>query len=104
MSNPGTYHLHVTLKPNPARREEFISCIKNNQKNTLDKSIEPNCMLYKWGESTTEKNVFYFTEQYTNEEGFKHHTKTLHFAEWEQYASSQDAFVEPPVVNFWVEM
>ena len=104
MSTPGTYHLHVKLVPTPERRDEFIECIRNNQRNTLMKEKEPGCMLYKWGECTTESGVFYFTEQYVDEEAFKHHTKQDHFAEWEKFASSENAFVSDPVVRFWVEM
>lgn len=103
MSTPGSYHLHVKLVPNPQRREEFISCIRNNQKNTLNKTIEPGCLIYKWGESTTEPGVFYFTEQYVDEKAFEHHTKQVHFAEWEKYAGSEGAFASDPEVRFWVE-
>ena len=94
----------MKLVPNPERREEFEACIRNNQKHTLDKDKEPGCMIYKWGESTTEKGVYYFTEQYVSEEAFKHHTKQAHFAEWEKYAGSENAFVSEPEVRFWVEM
>jgi quinol monooxygenase YgiN len=99
-----SFNLCVTLYPNPSRRDEFIKVIKNNQKNTLDKSIEPDCLHYKFGESTTEPNVFHFYEQYTDKAGFEHHTKQAHFAEWEVYAKSENAFVKDPVIQFWEDM
>lgn len=104
MSTSGSYHLHVKLVPNPKRAAEFIACIQNNQKCTLDKSKEPGCIIYKWGESTTEPGVYYFTEQYESEEAFLHHTQQPHFAEWEKYAGSDNAFVSEPEVSFWREM
>jgi quinol monooxygenase YgiN len=98
------YCLNVILYPNPARREEFIACIKNNQQNTLDKDKEPKALVYTFGESTSEPNVFHFQEVYEDEDGFKHHTKTPHFAAWEEFASSENAFVKDPVIHFFEAM
>lgn len=71
------YCLNVILYPNPDRREEFIACIKNNQQNTLDKAKEPKALVYTFGESISEPNVFHFQEVYEDEDGFKVSHNTL---------------------------
>ena len=97
----GRYCLNVTLYPNPARREEFVDCIRNNQNNSVQ---EPKCVQYTWGESTTESNVFHFHEEYEDKDGFEFHTKTPHFALWDKFASSDNAFTKPPEVLFFEEL
>ena len=86
MSSVGSFNLNVELRPTPARRDEFLACIRNNQRNTLDKAKEPDCLAYQWGESTSDPNVFHFTEKYKDEAAFKHHQAQPRFAEWEKYA------------------
>jgi quinol monooxygenase YgiN len=92
------YCLNVTLYVKPERRAEFLQCIKNNKAGTL--SNEPLAVTYCYGEDTKEPNTFHFHEQYIGREGFEAHTKALHFAAWEKFASS-DPFSAPPVVKFW---
>ena len=41
--------------------EEFLKCIKNNQKGTL--TTEPLALEYVWGEDTSTPNVFHFYEK-----------------------------------------
>ena len=96
------YCLNVRIAINPARRTEFIANIKNNALGT--RTMEPGNVLYTWGESTTTPNVFHFQEQFLNKEAFIAHTKAPHFAEWEKFAQSPNAFLEPPVVQFFEEL
>lgn len=90
--------LNVTLCVKAERRDEFIACILANQEGTL--TTEPLCLLYTWGEDTTTPNTFYFQEAYVGKEGFEAHTKSPHFAKWEEFANSEP-FTEPPRVNFF---
>ena len=93
--------LNVQLCIKPERRDEFIECIRNNQKGTL--STEPLALEYTWGEDTSEPNTFHFYEKYEGKAGFEAHQATPHFAKWEDFAAS-GPFTSPPVVKFYEEM
>mmetsp|Transcript_160437 Transcript_160437/g.307985 ORF Transcript_160437/g.307985 Transcript_160437/m.307985 type:complete len:334 (-) Transcript_160437:57-1058(-) len=92
--------LNVKLCIKPERRDEFIECIKNNQKGTLE--TEPLAIEYVWGEDTESPNTFHFYEKYAGKAGFEAHQATPHFAAWETFADS-DPFTEPPRVEFYQE-
>lgn len=96
------FGVHVELCIKPEVREEFLKVIQNNQKGSNEE--EPLCLQYVFGESTSEKNKFVFHEEYNGEdggkEGFDAHTKTKHFAKWEEFVE-KDPFTKPPVVNFF---
>lgn len=94
------YCLNVKLVIKPEVRTEFMECIKNNQHGTLTK--EKLAVTYIWGEDEKTPNTFHFFEQYQGRKGFEAHTKTAHFAAWEQFAST-DPFAEPPTVSFYEE-
>ena len=93
--------LNVTLYVRPERREEFIACIEQNQRGTLE--TEPLARLYEWGESTTEPNTFHFQEQYDGKEGFDAHQTMPHFQVWEQFAATEP-FSKPPEIQFFTTM
>ena len=93
--------LNVNLYIQNDRRAEFIEVIKKNQQGTL--SCEPLAKEYVWGESTTERNTFYFQEQYFGKEGFDFHIKTPHFADWEKFAAT-NPFSKPPEIFFFEAM
>ncbi|GFH53253.1 hypothetical protein CTEN210_09729 [Chaetoceros tenuissimus] len=96
------FGLHVELCIKPDVREEFLECIRNNQKGSIE--TEPLCLQYVYGESTSEENKFVFHEEYTGKdggkEGFEAHKLTKHFAAWEEFAA-KDPFTKPPVVDFF---
>jgi quinol monooxygenase YgiN len=92
--------LNVKLCIKPERRDEFLKCIKNNQKGTLE--TEPLAIEYLVGEDTTVPNTFHFFEKYRGKAGFEAHKASPHFAVWEEFASS-DPFTEPPRVEFYEE-
>ena len=53
---PGSkFCLNVKLCVRPERRDEFIACIRDNQKGTL--STEPLAVEYVWGEDVDQPNV-----------------------------------------------
>jgi quinol monooxygenase YgiN len=82
-------------------RQEFLSVIENNQRGSR---AEPLCLQYDFGESTKERNTFYFHEQYTGEdegkEGFDAHTVAPHFRKWEEFAA-KSPFTKDPAVYFF---
>ena len=56
---PGSkFCLNVKLCVRPERRDEFIACIRDNQKGTL--STEPLAVEYVWGEDVDQPNTFHF--------------------------------------------
>ena len=82
-SEGALYCLNVKLCIKPEVREEFLDCIRANQRGTL--SSEPLAVTYVFGEDEATPNTFHFFEQYRGIEGFEAHTKSPHFADWEQF-------------------
>lgn len=95
------YCLNVCLRVKPAARAEFLRVIAANQTGTLN--TEPLALKYNWGEDEQVTNVFHFHEQYKGREGFESHTKTPHFAAWEDFLKT-DPLREPPEVDFYTEI
>ena len=94
--------LNVCLRVKTERREEFLACIRANQKGTL--TTEPLAVTYAYGEDESTPDMWRFFEQYEGKAGFEAHTKTEHFAAWEAFASSEPSpFSAPPEVRFFVE-
>jgi quinol monooxygenase YgiN len=92
-----TFCVNVNLHIKPSKRDAFLKVIQQNQQGTLKN--EPLAKLYVWGESTTEPNTFHFQEQYVGEAGFKAHTQSEHFKQWEKFANHDDSpFTKPPEV------
>lgn len=92
--------VNVKLCIKPERRDEFIECIQNNQKGTLE--TEPLALEYVWGEDTETPNTFHFYEKYKGKAGFEAHQASPHFAVWKAFADS-DPFSEPPRVETYQE-
>ena len=90
--------LSVTVRVKPSRREEFIRCIKANQKATL--ATEPLAVSYEIGESTTEKNTWHFQESYRGRAGFEAHLVAPHFKAWEAFTDT-DPFTAKTEVDFF---
>jgi quinol monooxygenase YgiN len=90
--------LNVCLRVKAERREEFLTCIRNNQRCTL--SSEPLVESYVFGEDESTPNTWHFFEKYRGRAGFEHHCGTPHFAAWEAFAAS-DPFTAPPRVEFY---
>lgn len=97
----GRYCLNVRMGIKPERRDEFLSCIANNQRGTLES--EPLALEYVFGEDENVPNVFHFHEQYVDRKGFDAHTKTKHFAAWEAFVET-DPFSQLPEVSFFQEV
>lgn len=95
------YCLNVKMGIKPELRDEFLDCINNNRRGTLD--TEPLAVAYLFGEEQGKDNVWHFHEQYKGREGFEAHAKAPHFAVWERFAES-NPFTEPPEVVFFTEV
>ena len=92
------YCLNVQLDVKLERREEFLKCIRANQRGTL--SAEKLAVTYLWGEDERTPNTFHFFEQYVGKQGFLEHTDAPHFKDWEVFAGT-DPFTAPPKVSFY---
>ena len=97
----GLYCLHVCLQVRAERRDDFLECIKANQRGTL--TTEPLAVTYLFGEDETAPNTFRFFEAYKGRAGFEAHTKTPHFADWETFVAT-DPLSAPPQVQFYCEL
>lgn len=94
------YCLNVRLAVKEERRDDFLSCIANNQDGTL--ADEELSVTYRYGEDADSPNVFHFHERYEGEAGFEAHTSAAHFAAWKEFEATEP-FTEPPRVEFYVE-
>ena len=65
------YGLNLRCKIKPERRDDFISVIKDRQRETLE--LEPASLQYVVGEDVNDCNTFYIHQQYLGEEGFVDH-------------------------------
>lgn len=91
------YCLNLRCSIKPDRREEFISKLKEQQRNTLAESAS---LQYVIGEDVLETNTFYIHEQYLGKEGYDAHCNTPHVAEWDSYKES-DVFIDEPIVQYF---
>lgn len=90
------FAVNVGLFVKEERRDEFLACIAANQAGTT--GSEPLALQYDWGESTAERNSFYFHEEYRGVAGFEAHCASPHFAAWEAFAAT-DPFTRAPEVQ-----
>lgn len=93
------YCVDVQLCIDENVRDEFLEVIQQNARGSNED--EPLCLQYVWGESISEKNTFYFHEEYIGKEGFDAHAATPHFQKWEAFAAKGEPFTKAPVVNFY---
>jgi len=89
--------LNVILRVKPEVREQFLEVILNNQRGTMDKSLEPLALEYVFGEDDNEPNTFHFHEKYIGESGIQAHQAAPHFMVWEEFVQT-DPFTSPPEV------
>lgn len=95
----GPFCLNLKLALRPDQREEFLTLIKEDQKQSL--ATEPGCVQFVVGEDTTTPNTFYLHEEYKNEAGFQAHTETPHFAKWNAFCDTKPWSNDGPVVTFY---
>ncbi len=78
------------------RRDDFISIITYDQKQTL--IVEPGAVTFVIGEDPHKRNTFYLHEEYKSKADFNHHCTTEHFAKWDAFCKEKP-FVSDPVVD-----
>jgi len=91
--------LSVTLYIKPECREAFLVAIRNNQRGTLNKDLEPLALMYEYGEDPEKPNTWYFQERFRGEEGLRQHQAAPHFAAWEKFVQDYDPFSAPPEIK-----
>ena len=101
MSTPSRpYAVNLKFSVKPARRQDFLSLIKQNQRKSLD--LEPAALQYTVGEDIETPNCFYIHEQFIGVEGFDAHREMEHAADWAAFKNS-DPFSEggEPIIDFY---
>jgi autoinducer 2-degrading protein len=94
------YGVNVKLSIKPERREDFLTIVRKNQKQTLD--LEPAALQYVVGEDVDSPNTFYIHEQFTGAEGFDAHRATPHNGEWAKFKESEPfADGGDPAIDFY---
>jgi len=96
------FAVNLKLKIKEERRKDFLSLIKNNQKETLD--LEPASLQYVIGEDIDTSNTFYIHEEFIGINGFDVHSNMLHNADWVKFKNS-NSFVKggEPMLNFYYD-
>ena len=98
------YGLNLRCKIKPERRDDFISVIKDTQRETLE--LEPASLQYVLGEDTDDENTFYIHQQYLGEEGLAAHCESEGTANWNEFKRT-DPFVEggePTIEYFYTNL
>ncbi len=70
--------LLVKLQVKPEFRDQFIELAMVDARGSTEN--EPGCMRFDFLQDESDPNTFYFYEVYKDEEAFKAHTQTEHFA------------------------
>lgn len=87
MSN---FTLIVKLKLTPGSADTFIPLILENQRQSL--ANEPGCLRFDVYRDNEEDDTWGFVEEYVDEDAFKAHQASDHFAAY--YAQAKDLMVD----------
>jgi (4S)-4-hydroxy-5-phosphonooxypentane-2,3-dione isomerase len=99
MAFSGPIALNVKVKVRPEHREEFLSVIQMDARETL--RTEPGALQFVIGEDCEERNIFYFHEQYKSLDDVTYHKSTPHFQEWVEFQKTKNPFVDDIRVNLY---
>jgi quinol monooxygenase YgiN len=80
--------LYVDLRIRPETREAFVAAIELQAETALE--AEPGCLRFDVCEDVDDPDHFLIYEVYEDEDAFRAHRLTEHFARW---AEARDAFV-----------
>ena len=93
MSKNGPFALNVAFKVKPDRRDEFLSVMKKDVKQTL--TTEPNAQQFLLGQDVDDPNVFYLHEEYKSMTDHREtHSNTKHYDDCMEFFSTEP-FSEP---------
>lgn len=96
------YCVHAVLCVKPELRDEFLDVARNGQKGSTE--LEPLCLQFVYGESTTEANKFILHQEYGGKEGgkegFDAHTKSPPFKKFKEFVG-KDPFTKQPVMTYY---
>lgn len=84
--------IFVTVKVKPDQRDRFLEVIEDDA--TASVRDEPGCVDFQVLQDRADPDTYYFYEVYRDEEAFKAHGQTPHFARWR--AASEEVLQEPP--------
>ncbi len=83
--------IFVTLKVKPDRRQQFLEVVEDDAVSSV--RDEPGCVDFQVLQDQTDPDTYYFYEVYRDEEAFKAHGQTPHFARWN--AASLEVLQKP---------
>ena len=74
------YHLLVSVRIKPERREQFLAAIEDDA--TCSVRDEPGCLRFDVLQDQADPDHYYFYEVYRDEAAFEAHLQTPHLARW----------------------
>ena len=74
------YAIWVTIRVKPEERERFLAGVTDDA--LCSERDEPGCLRFNVLQDLSDENVYYFFEVYRDEEAFKAHQASPHYARW----------------------
>lgn len=84
--------LNIKCKVKPEKREAWLAAILDDQ--TCTRRDEPGNLQFIVGEDTDSPNTFYLHEEFLDEKAFLLHTKSPHFARYDEFCQSQKPWTD----------
>mmetsp|Transcript_5818 Transcript_5818/g.8729 ORF Transcript_5818/g.8729 Transcript_5818/m.8729 type:complete len:172 (+) Transcript_5818:25-540(+) len=81
------FALNVKLVVKEERRDDFLSTITYDQKQTL--LLEPGAIAFVVGADFYDSNTFYLHEEYKSLADFQYHMSTEHYAKWDAFCKEE---------------
>merc|ERR1712194_498425 len=88
----GPCAMHASFSVKEERRDEFLTLIRNNQKQSLavkrplqEGALEEGCIRFVVGEDKDKTNTFHLHEEYSSEDAFHKHFETPHVKAWTDF-------------------
>eukprot|EP00527_Entomoneis_sp_CCMP2396_P000163 CAMPEP_0198154474 /NCGR_PEP_ID=MMETSP1443-20131203/68615_1 /TAXON_ID=186043 /ORGANISM="Entomoneis sp., Strain CCMP2396" /LENGTH=229 /DNA_ID=CAMNT_0043821153 /DNA_START=107 /DNA_END=796 /DNA_ORIENTATION=- len=91
-SSSSPFALNAKCSVRPEKREAFVAAILDDQ--VCTRRDEPGNLQFVVGEDTGSANTFYLHEEFVDESAFEEHTKSPHFARFDEFCRSEKPFSE----------
>lgn len=85
------YAIFVTLQIDPSQRDRFLEVASDDAISSV--RDEPGCVRFDIFRDRNEPDTYHFLEIYADEEAFRAHGQTPHFARWR--AAAAEVLVAP---------